>query len=53
MKAIYIVFNVGADEIPQVMECFSTKEKAEQYEKQLKHEWYNEYSIVEYELDPK
>ena len=51
MKAIYIVFDVGADEIPQVMGCFSTKKKAEEYEKTQTHDVFDKYSIERYELD--
>lgn len=49
---VYILYDVGADEIPQVIECFSTKEKAEDYEKSQRHDEFDEYKIEAYELDP-
>jgi hypothetical protein len=52
MGKVWILFDIGSDELPQVVECFSAKEKAEEYEKHLAHEWPDEYTIEEYELDP-
>ena len=49
---IYIVLDIGSDELPQIEACFSTKQKAEDYKKSLDHTWPNEYRIDEYKLDP-
>lgn len=52
VQTVYILYDVGSDEIPQVIECFSTREKAEDYEKTQSHKWTDEYKIEAYELDP-
>ncbi len=52
METIYILEDISSDELPQLIACFSTIVKAEDYKKRLKTDKYTKYRIGVEELDP-